>query len=274
MIEQILVFIFGLCWGSFLNVCIFRLPKDKSIIKPPSSCPRCRKFIKWHDNIPLISYLALAGKCRYCRKRISIRYPMVEAISGLIFLVLYLNFGFSLIAFKFALFFSLLVLVSFIDIDYHAIPAYLCVVGIVAGLAFALAETFQVLNNGLYSLERVPIVEAAKAMVFGFGFTYLFKFFGDAFIGFYLRLRKKDSIEGEKESLGLGDVDFMGMVGVFLGVKSVILVFFLAPFLAVLYSVFALVFKKSHLIPYLPYLSLAAVIVFFYGDNILKCIFG
>lgn len=274
MIEQLLVFVFGLCIGSFLNVCIFRLPKNKSIVKPASSCPKCRKLIRRFDNIPLLSYYILGGKCRNCRKKISIRYPIVELITGMIFLVLYRQLGLSLSGLQFALFFSLLIVVSFIDIDYHAIPAYLCPIGIGIGLVFALIKTFELMGTGLYSLEAMPILVAFRAMIFGFGFSYLFKFFGDVFISFYLKLRKKESIEGEKESMGLGDVDFMGMVGVFMGVKAVLLVFFMAPFLAVIYSVFALIFKRSHLIPYLPYLSLAAVITFFYGNQILRLIFG
>ena len=274
MLEQILVFVFGLCVGSFLNVCIFRLPKNQSIIKPPSFCPECKKPIKWYDNVPLLSYLILGARCRNCRKKISIRYFLVELITGILFFVLYRQLGFTWGGLQFALFFSLLIVVSFIDIDYHAIPAYLCVIGIGIGLVFALVKTFEVLGSGLYSLETVPILVAFRAMIFGFGFSYLFKFFGDVFIGFYLKLRKKESIEGERESMGLGDVDFMGMVGVFLGIKSILLVFFMAPFLAVIYSVFALIFKRSHLIPYLPYLSLATIVTFFYGNQILKLIFG
>jgi len=110
-------------------------------------------------------------------------------------------------------------------------------------------------------------------LLFGLGFTYLFKLFGDVFIILLLYLRKKESIEGERESLGLGDIDFMGMVGAFLGIQGVLLVFFIAPFFAVFYSIFALIFKKSHLIPYLPYLSLATVVVFFWGRNIWSFIF-
>jgi leader peptidase (prepilin peptidase)/N-methyltransferase len=170
--------------------------------------------------------------------------------------------------------------VSFIDIDYHAIPAYLCLLGIVVGLVFSIIESGGVLNVIMDLLRlkdsAIPLSPFAKSfggLLFGLGFIYLFKLFGDVFISLLLHFRKKESIEGEKESLGLGDVDFMGMVGVFLGVKGVILVFFLAPFIAVGYSIFALIFKKSHLIPYLPYLSLATIIVFFWGNKILSFIF-
>jgi prepilin signal peptidase PulO-like enzyme (type II secretory pathway) len=133
--------------------------------------------------------------------------------------------------------------------------------------------TRKALGTGTVDFLALPFVLALRNLILGFGFGYLFKFFGDVFIDVYLTLRKKESIEGERESLGLGDVDFLGMVAVFLGIKSAVLVFFIAPFFAVLYSVFALIFKKSHLIPYLPYLSLATITVFFWGDKILNFIF-
>jgi len=175
------------------------------------------------------------------------------------------------------------VVVSFIDIDYHAIPVHLCFIGIIVGLLFSLWPTLELFKAGVFDLEALPFYRALKGLLFGFGFTYAFKFFGDIGIDFYLKLRKQESIEGEKESLGLGDVDFMGMVGVFLGVHSsvsgfivwdVVLVFFLAPFIALLYSIFAIIFKKSHLIPYLPYLSLATVVAFFWGNKILSFVLG
>lgn len=270
MIEKLFSFIFGLCIGSFLNVCIYRLPKDKSIANPPSFCPKCNTPINWYDNIPLLSYLMLRGQCRQCKDKISLRYPLVELITGLIFFVLYAKFGLTVTFFKFIFFFCLLIVVSFIDIDYHAIPVYLCFIGIVVGLAFSLQDTINFIRSSrLSNLESLPIIVAGKALIFGFGFSYLFKFFGDIFVNLYLSWRKMDSIEGETESLGLGDVDFMGMAAVFLGASNAVLIFFIAPFIAIIYAIFALIFKKSHLIPYLPYLSVAAVIAFFWGSNIL-----
>ncbi len=273
MLEKIFIFIFGTLVGSFLNVCIYRLPKDASIIKPRSFCPECKTGIKWYENIPLLSYLALRAKCSNCRTSIPFRYFFVELLSGLFFLILYLKFGLSLIFAKFIFLFCLLIVVSFIDLKYHAIPAYLCFLGIAWGLVCSLIVSIQIMKSGPLALSALPIVRDFKGLIFGFGFAYLFKFFGDVGLDLYLKFRKKESIEGEKESLGLGDVDFMGMIGVFLGIKAVILVFFLAPFVAVAYSIFALIFKKSHLIPYLPYLSLATIIVFFWGDKILNLIF-
>jgi len=283
--EIITVFILGICVGSFLNVCIYRLPKEKSIIRPASHCPSCEAPVKWYDNIPLVSYILLGGKCRSCKGNIRPRYFLVELITGILFLVFYLKFGFSLLSFNFIFLFSLLILVSFIDIDYHAIPAYLCPVGIVGGLIFSvlrsrpydilfdIARILESSNTGFFRLPYSPFINSFIGLLFGLGFIYLFKLFGDVFIILWLYLRKKESIEGERESLGLGDVDFMGMIGVFLGIKGVILVFFIAPFLTVIYSVFALIFKKTHLIPYLPYLSLATLVTFFWGDKILSFIF-
>lgn len=268
----IFIFILGLCIGSFLNVCIYRLPKQISLIKPASFCPRCNTPIKWYDNVPLLSYVLLSGRCRSCKETISLRYPLVELITGLVFFFLYIKLGFGLELFKYIFLFCLFIIISFIDIDYFSIPVYLCFIGIMGGLIFSLVESLAMLGAG-GDLERLPLFAAFKGLVFVMGWTYLFKLFSDVFLNIYLYLRKKDSIEGEKEALGLGDVDFMGLVGVFFGIKAGVLVFFIAPFLGIVYSVYALIFKKSHLIPYLPYLSSAAIIVFFWGDRILSILF-
>ncbi|MCK5493448.1 MAG: prepilin peptidase [Candidatus Omnitrophica bacterium] len=273
MYEKIILFVFGTCIGSFLNVCIYRLPKDKSIVFPPSSCPKCNKRIKWYDNIPVLSYIFLKAKCRNCKEPIPFRYPLVEFITGLIFLLLYLKFGISLVYAQFVFLFCLLVVVSFIDIDYHAIPAYMCVLGITVGIIFSFVSSLKVFESGVYDITAMPIYDAILGLLIGLGFTYLFKLFGDVFLSIFLYLRNKQSIEGETESLGLGDVDFVGMVGVFLGWKMAILCFFIAPFLAVAYSIFAIIFKKSHLIPYLPYLSGATLICFIWGPKILNFVF-
>jgi leader peptidase (prepilin peptidase)/N-methyltransferase len=282
---KIFLFILGTCFGSFINVCIWRIPKELSIVKPASFCPKCNKPIKWYDNIPILSYIFLKGRCRYCKGKISFRYPFVELLCGIILVILYLKFGLSLNFLKYLFFFYFLILVSFIDIDYRALPAYLCFLAIIVGLIFSLLESnlFEVFSDiskliNFFKTATFPYFTSSffrslEGLVFGLGFVYLFKLFGDIFISIYLSLRKKDSIEGEKEALGLGDVDFMGMIGVFLGANSVIFIFFLAPFFALVYSIFALIFKKSHLIPYLPYLSLASLVWFFFKDNILNFLF-
>lgn len=273
ILPIILAFIIGSCIGSFLNVCISRLPKNVSIIKPASFCPQCKTPIKWHDNIPVLSYILLRGKCRNCRQGISLRYPLVEFIAGVLFVIVYMKLGITFAFLKFIFFFSLLVVISFIDIDYRAVPVYLCFIGIIVGLAFSMGESIAIFKKGSLGGTALPIVASFKGLIVGFGFTYLFKFFGDIVVSMYLHLRKKESIDGEKEALGLGDVDFLGMAGVFLGASQAILIFFIAPFIALFYSVFALIFKKSHVIPYLPYLSLATLVVFLWGNRILGFIF-
>lgn len=273
IIRQIFVFITGSAVGSFLNVCIYRMPKDISIVSPSSFCPKCKTPIKWYDNIPVLSYIFLGAKCRNCQAKISLRYPVVEFITAVIFIVFYLKFKFTLFFFEYVFLFSLLIVVSLIDIDYRAIPIYFCFMGIFMGMIFSLGQSLSVLKEGVSSLKELPIVKSSVGLIVGFGFTYLFKFFGDIFVSFYLSWRKKESIEGEKESLGLGDVDFMGMVGVFLGWQKVILIFFIAPFFGLFYSITAIIFKKSHVIPYLPYLSLATLVVFWWGDKILGFLF-
>ncbi|UCD14915.1 MAG: prepilin peptidase [Candidatus Omnitrophota bacterium] len=270
---NIFIFVLGSCVGSFLNVCIYRLPKNISILRPFSFCPKCRKPLKWYDNIPILGYIFLKGRCRFCKEKISLRYPMVELLAGLLFLFLYVKFGFTLDFFKYTFLFCLCIVISFIDIEYFSVPVYLCFLGIGTGLFIGFLESIKFLKVGMFDFARLPVYESAKGIIFGLGFTYLFKLFGDIFLNIYLAVRKKESIEGEKESLGLGDVDFMGMVGAFLGVKAVLFVFFIAPFLGLIYVVGVLIFKRSHLIPYLPYLSLATLIQFLWADKILSLIF-
>ena len=152
MIERVFVFIFGSCMGSFLNVCIYRLPKEKSIVAPRSSCPKCKALIRWYDIISILSYILLRGRCRDCGERISLRYPLVELITAALFLVLYLELGFTMELAKYIFLFSLLVIVSFIDIEYHAIPVHLCFLGIVGGLLFSLWPTLELFKAGVFDL--------------------------------------------------------------------------------------------------------------------------
>jgi len=277
MIGLILSFILGLCIGSFLNVCIYRLPKEISLVKPFSFCPNCKASIKWYDNIPLLSYLILGGRCRNCKEKISFRYFLVELLTGVVFLFTYLKLGLSLVFFKYIVLFSLCIVVSFIDIDYRAIPGWICIFGILSGLVFSLVESFLFLKSqGLigFSLSRIPLVKSFLGLFLCIGLSYFLKLMGDFFLWIWLALKKKESIEGEREALGLGDVDFLGMVGAFLGWKLGFLVFFLAPIVALVYGIYIIVFRKSHLIAYLPFLGIAVFIVSFWGEEIINLFFS
>lgn len=276
MFIETFVFILGLCIGSFLDVCIYRLPRGLSIVNPVFSfCPHCKETIKWYDNIPLLSFLFLKGKCRFCGGKISGRYFLVELLTGIVFLFTFLKLGFSFLFVKYIVLFILCILVSFIDIDYHAIPGEVCIFGIFTAVVMSLINTGQLISHkGLLDVNfsSLPVVDSIKGLFLGIGLSYSLKIAGDFGLWIYLSLKKQETIEGEKESLGLGDVDFLGMVGAFLGWKLSFLTFFLAPVVSLVYGVYIISFKKSHLIAYLPFLSLACFISAFWGDKIIKLI--
>ncbi len=133
----IFAFIFGAVVGSFLNVCICRLPKNESIVFPPSHCPNCDYRIPWYDNIPIISYLILAGKCRSCKSRISFQYPLVELINALLTLFLFIRFGPSLAFIVLFPFCSSMVVITFIDLEHQIIPDVISLPGIIVGFIFS-----------------------------------------------------------------------------------------------------------------------------------------
>jgi len=133
----VLIFIFGLVFGSFANVCIYRLPKGKSIVNPGSYCPNCKKPILWYDNIPLLSYIILKGRCRYCKSKISPRYFIVELLTGILFFLVYRNFGLTSSFFVYALFVLSLIIVGFIDIDTFLISDVIVIPCILLGLIFS-----------------------------------------------------------------------------------------------------------------------------------------
>ena len=138
MMEAILAFLFGLLAGSFLNVCIHRWPRGRSVVKPRSHCVRCRKTIAWYDNIPLVSYAVLRGRCRHCGKRISARYPLVELVTGLLFFYFVFTLGPTPAAVKMCIFSAILVGLIFCDLEKRILPDELTVGGALAGLVFAL----------------------------------------------------------------------------------------------------------------------------------------
>ena len=172
--------------------------------------------------------------------------------------------------------FSLCIAVSFIDVDYRAIPGWICILGIVLGLVISSFETFIMIRNGNFmhvELFKLPLALSIQGLFLCVGLSYFLKLMGDLGLWIYLAFKKKDSIEGEKESLGLGDVDFLGMVGAFLGWQLGFLTFFLAPVVSLVYCIYIVVFKKSHLIAYLPFLSIATFIAVFWGRDIISFFF-
>jgi leader peptidase (prepilin peptidase)/N-methyltransferase len=267
MIEKIIIFIFGSIVGSFLNVCIYRMPQGKSVVWPGSHCPNCEKKIPWYDNIPFLSYLLLKGRCRFCKKRISIRYLLVELLTALVFVLLFNRYGLTYDFFVYVVFVSSLIIATFVDIKHRIIPDEVSLGGIILGFLLTAIKGF---NLEPLSYDLRPIFNSFLGIILGGGIIYLT---GVLFDLVYFKLLKKPPIQGETESMGGGDVKLLAMIGAFLGWKIAILTFFLAPFFGAIIGIINLIVKKDHTIPYGPFLSLAAFLSLFWADKIIRLIF-
>ncbi|MGB6483952.1 MAG: prepilin peptidase [Candidatus Acidiferrales bacterium] len=262
----IFVFLFGLVIGSFLNVCISRLPAGKSVVRPRSRCPKCGKHIKPYDNIPVLSYFFLAGRCRNCKARISPVYPAVELLTGILFLACYLVFGNSILTVKWAAFSAILVVLIFTDWRERILPDSVNFIG----LAIALVLSFFVrpedgtaawLANRMFDFPPpTPVISFADAVIgaaIGGGLLWLV---GEA----YFRLRGR-------EGMGFGDVKMMLMAGAFLGLRRTILTILAGSLLgAILGAIFILASRKrpSYELPFGTFLGAAALLVVFFGTPV------
>ena len=253
--SSILVFIAGLIIGSFLNVCIHRMPKKESIVRPRSHCVACGKTIPWYDNIPLLSYVLLRGKCRSCKKAISFRYFIVELLTASVFLLLFYHYGISAELFVFAALCAALIVVSFVDLAIQEIPDEISLPGIAIGLIFGFI---------------FPAQLGQDTRLFGLAYSFLGLFAGGGLI--YLMGLLGEAMF-KKEAMGGGDVKLMAMLGAFLGWKLIILAFFMAPFFGSIVGIAAKIRKKEETIPYGPHLSIAAIVALLWGEKILKLIF-
>ena len=247
--DFIFVLLLGLLWGSFANVCIVRLPKDKDVISGRSSCPKCKKKISWFDNIPLISYILLRGKCRNCNKEISIRYLIVELLTALFFIIEYFYYGLTLTT---ALLFILtlaLIIIFFIDLKHFIIPDVvtfpLMIIGFLKSFDPNLNEIFPNYINSLIG------------GCFGYGIIW-------GIIFFYKKFKNK-------EGMGLGDAKLLAVVGFWFGLDSI-------PFVILLSSVIALLVvlpdlirktkKMSTQIPFGPYIIIGNLIYLLFEDKL------
>ena len=246
MEEIILIVVFGLVWGSFLNVVIYRLPRGLSLLRPPSSCPHCGKQIKFYENIPILSYLVLRGKCGSCKANISPAYPLVEALTPFCFLLVYMQYSLSPHFFASCLFVSALIVLGFIDYHHQILPDEITL----SGLVLALLYTF--------FRDDLSLTQALLGAGVGAGFLLLV-------YGVYYLLRKK-------EGLGLGDVTMMLMIGAFLGWKQTLLTLILASIGGAIVGVFFIIFKKKdlqHALPFGTFLAPAAFVALLYGQQII-----
>ncbi len=263
-------FLIGSVVGSFLNVCIYRIPWQKSVVWPSSRCPQCYAAIAARDNIPVVSWLILRGECRQCGAPISIRYPLIEGLVGLLFLGAYLVdviagprgfWGeippFQLLAAAYhALFLALLVAATFIDLDWWEIPDQITFTGMALGVAL-----------GAVGPRVRPVPASAATHLEGLGVGILGLLVG---AGLTYAFRQAFSFVFRREAMGMGDVTLMGMVGAFLGWQAAVLTYFIAPFLGLGHALWKLLKKvRKRLsgkklssadseLPYGPYLSMAA----------------
>jgi len=247
MILNVFAFVFGAAIGSFLNVCIFRIPAKESIIKPPSQCPYCHHPIRFYDNIPIISFLILGARCRDCAAKISWRYPLVELITALLALLLFLKFGLTLNFLVFFIFTAILIVISFIDLDHQIIPDVLSLPGIPI---FFLAAIF---------IVKIPWHEAVIGLLIGGGMLFLIAFI-------YQFITKR-------EGMGGGDIKLLAMIGGFLGWKSLIFILLFSSFAGALVGLALMIIKKKDMkyaVPFGPFLSAAAVAFIFWGDAFMR----
>jgi leader peptidase (prepilin peptidase)/N-methyltransferase len=238
--------LFGAMIGSFLNVCICRLPKGESIVTPGSHCPQCGKPIRWYDNLPLVSFLLLRGKCRHCHRSISVQYPLVEGITALLSLLLFVRFGPSVHYIVYFAFTSALVVITVIDLHHQIIPDVISLPGIAAGL----------LASGL--LPEASVVNALLGVLLGGGSLFLVA-------TLYEWLFKR-------EGMGGGDVKLLAMIGAFLGWKAVILTILFSSLIGSIVGIAVILWKGrdfKYAIPFGPFLSLGAVIALFYGERLI-----
>lgn len=263
MIE-IFIFIFASAIGSFLNVCIYRLPREKSIVFPPSHCTNCNSKIKPYHNIPIFGYLYLKGKCHNCKEKISVRYPFVELISGLLAVILYQKFGFGLEFFSYLILCFSLIVVTFIDLEFMIIPNVITFPGILVGLIIAsiktdwsgFSEIISVLslNNFGLIISRVPILESLSGILLGGGILFSIAYL-------YKLIRKIDG-------MGMGDVKLLAMLGAFLGPGGIVFIIFISSLIGTIVGVSLMVYNNGtmkYAIPYGPFLSVAGIAFIFTG---------
>ncbi len=248
---ELLAGLFGLLIGSFLNVCIYRWPRDLSVVRPRSACPSCNKQISWYDNIPVLSYLILRGRCRHCGAKIHWRYPVVEILTGLSFAFFVYSYGFDLAGARYCLFAAILIALGFSDLETRILPDELTLGGIAAGLLLAL---FVPANSRMDSfLEAVVGTLACSGLLWLIG--WLFE-----------KLR-------HKQGLGFGDVKMLAMIGAFLGLQGAILTMVIGSMLG---AVSGLVYIRlagkdaaSYQLPFGTFLAAAALIAAAEGPRII-----
>ena len=246
-VYALAIFVFGLAFGSFLNVCVYRLPLGLSVVRPGSACPGCKSPIAFYDNIPVLSWLLLRGRCRGCKARISPRYLFIELLTAFLFLGCYAYFGLTLATLKYCVFGFLLLGLIFTDAETKLLPDKLTLPGLALGLLFSLlVPVHDVASQFLPGMVNVPLSADLATRLFSLLDSLLGAAMGAAFIygagAVYLRWRGT-------EGMGFGDVKLMAMVGAFLGIKLTIFTIFSASLVGSLFgltTVLVVWIKRTH----------------------------
>ncbi|OGO77575.1 MAG: peptidase A24 [Clostridiales bacterium GWB2_37_7] len=239
---QIIIFVLGLSIGSFLNVCIYRIPEKKSIAFPPSHCPNCKHSLNAIDLIPVLGYLINRRMCKYCGAKISIQYPIVELLTGLIFLLLFNKFFISMDFLKYTVLLSLLIIITLVDLERQEIPDELILFGLVAGLIF-----------NIYNI-KTDMVPGIIGFILGGGSFLIIAMLTNG-------------------AMGGGDIKLMAVLGLFFGWKLIILIALLAFIIGAVLSLILIAAKiktRKDYIPFGPFIAIASLIVIFYGTQIVQ----
>ncbi|HEX4167832.1 MAG TPA: prepilin peptidase [Bryobacteraceae bacterium] len=245
-----LAFLAGLLFGSFLNVCIYRIPRDLSIVAPRSFCPECGKQLSWWQNLPLLSYLLLRGRCRQCRERISWRYPLVELVTGGLFLLIAKEFGLAPKALKWVVFESLLLILFWTDAEERILPDEVIIFGSAAALACCFFIPLPGLMGTLIAPKESVVVQSIVNALAGAALLAIPIWLIGALYG---RLRRR-------EALGLGDVKLLAMIGLFLGLEHGLLAITIGTVAGALFGVFYVAITKKDVASYeLPFGSFLCV---------------
>ena len=245
---SVFIFTFGACIGSFLNVCIYRIPESNSIVTPGSFCPNCQKSIPFYCNIPILSYLFLKGRCKFCLQPISIRYPFIEILTGIFAVLLLYRFGLGSAMAYWFIFISVLITISFIDIDHQIIPDIISLPGI---LIFA---------SSFYFLPEMTLKDTLLGILMGGGSLYL--------VAYVYYLLKK------QEGMGGGDIKLLAMIGAATGIKGVFFTIFagslFGTFFGILFMLYSKIADSKLKIPFGPFLSMGAIIYIFFGEQLIQ----
>lgn len=259
VLMSILVFFFGACVGSFLNVCIYRIPREESIVLPRSHCPHCGKLIAWYDNIPILSWYVLRARCRSCRNSISVRYVLVEALVAFLFTLVWLQYGLSAFTPVYWIVIAGLVTATFIDFEHYIIPDRISLGGIALGLLLSFIYP-QLQSYG----TLVPItshwsglLQSAVGVLAGAGSLWLVAVVGKMIF--------------RKDAMGLGDVKLLGAIGAFLGWRAVVFTIVISSFVGSFVGIALIAVgnrKWQSKIPYGPYIALAAILWIYFGPEL------